>query len=158
MSMSSKRGVTYVPPTPDQMAQAEAWVALFADHWDRPDADRLHDMMHPDTRNLIPPMTEPGNAQAVIEHFRGVIARVPGFRLDVLQWAPIGDTVMIEWQAHADIAGKPLTWRGIDRISLRDGKTYEGQVFYDTRAVAEMLAAAVAEARSKPSAQIAATS
>jgi len=41
------------------------------------DADSLRDLMHPDTRNLIPPMTEPGDSETVVERFRGELNRLP---------------------------------------------------------------------------------
>ena len=132
----------FIPPTPEQFAAATAWVERFAQEWQNPDPDHLADLMHPDTQNLIPPMTKPGNRQEVIEFFRTQLTRVPDFRLEIVRWAPTGDTVMIEWEATARIRETPLTWRGIDRVSLRDGRTYEGQVFWDTRRVAEQLAAA----------------
>lgn len=103
--------------------------------------------MHEDTRNLIPPMTEPGDREAVVAHFQGVMRMLPDFRMRIVRWAPVGDTVMIEWEGQAAVAGKPLTWRGVDRISLRDGKTYEGQVYWDTRRVAELVAEAVQQAQ-----------
>jgi hypothetical protein len=71
---------------------------------------------------------------------------VPGFKLKVLRWAPVGDTVMIEWEGSAMIAHQLITWRGVDRISLRDGKTYEGQAYWDTRGLAETMAEVVASA------------
>jgi ketosteroid isomerase-like protein len=139
----------YQVPTPEQLAAAEDWVVRFATIWAKPDADKLRSLTHENTRNLIPPMTEPGDREAVVEHFRGILTRVPDFRLTIIRWAAVSDAVMMEWQGHATVAGKPLTWRGVDRVSLRDGKTYEGQVYWDTRGVAEMMAKAVAEAENK---------
>ena len=138
----------FIPPTPEQFAAANAWVERFAQEWQNPRPDRLADLMHPDTQNLIPPMTKPGNRQEIVEFFRTQLTRVPDFKLEVVRWAPTGDSVMIEWEATARIRETPLTWRGIDRVSLRDGRTYEGQVFWDTRRVAEQLAAAAEESKS----------
>ena len=64
------------------------------------------------------------------------------------RWAPVADTLLLEWEASATAAGKLLYWRGVDRVSLRDGKTYEGQVYWDTRRVAEMIAEATQGASS----------
>ena len=143
---SSITGSTYQAPTPAELAQAQAWVDAFAANWAQPDPAGLRALMHPDTANLIPPMAQPGDAEAVVAHFQGVLQMLPDFRLRILRWAPVADTVMIEWEGSATVAGRPLTWRGVDRISLRDGKTYEGQVYWDTRYVAEQVAAAVAQA------------
>jgi len=151
MSAISTKTFSYNAPTAAELAQAEDWVARFAARWASPNPENLRDLMHPDTQNLIPPMTEPGNADEVIAHFKRMLGMVPDFRLEVVRWAPVGDTVILEWEAHTNVAGKPLSWRGIDSISLRDGKTYKGQVFWDTRGVAEMLVTAVAEAKAKSS-------
>ena len=141
---TSSTAQSYLAPTPAQLAAAETWVAKFAANWDHPDPDGLRPLMHEDTRNLIPPMAEPGDREGVVAHFKGVLQMLPDFRLRILRWAPVADTVMIEWEGSASVAGRPLTWRGVDRISLRDGKTYEGQVYWDTRRVAEMVAEAIA--------------
>ena len=142
---TSSTAQSYLAPTPAQLAAAETWVAKFAANWDQPDPDALRPLMHEDTQNLIPPMAEPGDREGVVAHFKGVLQMLPDFRLRILRWAPVADTVMIEWEGSAAVAGQPLTWRGVDRISLRDGKTYEGQVYWDTRRVAEMVAEAIAK-------------
>ena len=135
----------FTPPSPEQLAAAADWVARFEQKWQNPDPEDLADLMHADTQNLIPPMTKPANRQEVIAFFRSQLALVPGFKIEVVRWAPTGDTVMIEWEATATIGQRTLTWRGVDRVSLRDGRTYQGQVFWDTRRVAEEIAAAVQE-------------
>ena len=59
-------------------------------------------------------MAEP-DREGVVEHFRQVLTQLPDLKVDVLQWAPTGDAVMIEWQASATVAGQPLrvkkAWR-----------------------------------------------
>jgi hypothetical protein len=40
----------YVPPTQQQLAAASDLVTRFAARWNKPDADSLRDLMHPDTR------------------------------------------------------------------------------------------------------------
>ena len=104
-------------------------------------------LMHEDTQNLIPPMTEPANRAGVIEHFRQVLTQLPDLKVDVLQWAPTGDAVMIEWQASATVAGQVLKWQGVDRFNLRGDRMYKGQVYWDTRRVAEQVAEAVKRAQ-----------
>jgi hypothetical protein len=137
----------YVAPTPAQLAAARDWVQRFEERWRNPNPDTLRDLMHEDTRNLIPPMKVPGNRETVIEHFRTVLERVPNFKLRIIRWAPVADSLMLEWEGSATVAGKALSWRGVDRVSLRDGKTYEGQVYWDTRRLAEMMTEAVQSAQ-----------
>ena len=133
----------YSPPSTDQSAAATDWVCRFAACWQKPDADALAGLMHPDTRNLIPPMTTPANRQGVVEHFRQVLQQFPDLRIEIIRWAPTGDAVMIEWLATISVGREPLSWRGVDRICLRGGQTYEGQVYWDTRQVAEQVAQAL---------------
>jgi ketosteroid isomerase-like protein len=143
MSIETHALQTYAPPTEQQLAAAKALVARFAARWDKPDADSLRDLMHPDTRNLIPPMTEPGDREAVVEHFRGVLSRLPDLRVEVMRWAPTGDAVLVEWRATASAGGQPLTWTGVDRFNIRGDRMYEANVYWDTRAVADRIAAAM---------------
>ena len=132
----------YLSPSPDQLAAVTDWVCRFAARWQKPDADTLSDLMHADTRNLIPPMTTPANREGVIEHFRQVIRQFPDLRIEIIRWAPTGDAVMIEWLASVTVGREQLSWRGVDRICLRGDRTYEGQVYWDTRQVAERIAEA----------------
>lgn len=139
--------VGYIPPTQEQLAAAESLVARFAERWRNPDADALRDLMHPDTSNLIPPMTQPGDREAVVEHFRGVLRMVPDMSLEVVRWAPTGDAVFVEWRASATVAGQPLSWSGVDRFNIRGDRMYEASVYWDTRGLAERMGAAVARAQ-----------
>jgi predicted SnoaL-like aldol condensation-catalyzing enzyme len=101
--------------------------------------------MHPDTQNLIPPMAHPGDREAVVEHFRGVLKMLPDLRIQVVRWAPTGDAVMIEWKATATVAGQPLSWTGVDRFNVRGDRMYEARVYWDTRGLAERMAIAAAQ-------------
>jgi predicted SnoaL-like aldol condensation-catalyzing enzyme len=132
----------YLPPSADQLAAASDWVCRFAVRWQKPDADTLSDLMHPDTQNLIPPMTAPANREGVVEHFRQVLHQFPDLRIEIIRWAVTGDTVMIEWSATVAVGRRQLSWSGVDRISLRGERMYEGQVYWDTRRVAEQVAEA----------------
>jgi len=136
----------FVPPTPEQVAAARDIVGRFAELWHRPSADDLRDLMHADTRNLIPPMTEPADREGVVEHFRGVLRQLPDLRIEVERWAPTGDAVMVEWKASATVAGTPLAWTGVDRFNVRGDRMFEAMVHWDTRGLAERIAAALAAA------------
>lgn len=36
----------------------------------------------------------------MVAHFRQLLERAPDLSLEVLRWAPVGDTVMVEWEAN----------------------------------------------------------
>ena len=145
-TVQSRAHAAFTAPTPEQLAAARDIVGRFAARWSRPAADDLRDLMHADTRNLIPPMSEPADREGVIEHFRAVLRQLPDLRIEVERWAPTGDAVMIEWKANATVAGKPLSWSGVDRFNVRGQRIYQGMVYWDTRALADRMAAAIAQA------------
>jgi ketosteroid isomerase-like protein len=143
----------YQPPTDQQLHDARELVERFARHWQRPVADDLRDLMHADTQNLIPPMTAPADREGVVEHFRQVLQQLPDLRVEVIRWAPTGDAVLIEWRAHASVAGEPLQWQGVDRFNVRGDRMYEAQVYWDTRGVAERIANAAQRAKARAASQ-----
>jgi ketosteroid isomerase-like protein len=133
----------YDRPTEAQIRAAEALVSRFAALWRRPDPETFRALMHEDTRNLVPPMTEPADREGVVRHFNEVVRRLPDLSIEVLRWALAGETAMVEWRASATIAGRPVAWTGVDVMRLRDDRMFEAQVYWDTRAVAERVAAAM---------------
>ncbi|MGN6317718.1 nuclear transport factor 2 family protein [Trinickia sp.] len=149
MTNSAKALTQYEPPSEQQLRDATAVVERFAQHWQRPVADDLRDLMHPDTQNLIPPMAVPADREGVVEHFREVLQRLPDLKVEVMRWAPTGDAVLIEWRAHASVAGEQLAWQGVDRFNLRGERMYQGQVYWDTRRVAEQFADAARRAQER---------
>jgi ketosteroid isomerase-like protein len=144
---ASARG--YVAPSDEQLRCAQTLVERFAAIWSKPDAQRLRDLMHADTQNLVPPMTTPADREGVVRHFAGVLQRLPDLTIDVLRWAITGNTVMIEWEAAAEVAGQPLKWRGVDVMRLRDDRMYEAQVYWDTAALTGRVEAAIKSAASR---------
>ncbi|MGA0602237.1 nuclear transport factor 2 family protein [Caulobacter sp. KR2-114] len=137
----------FVPPTAAQLEAARDVVGRFAAQWAKVDPDALRELMHADTRNLIPPMREAGNRETVVALFRGVLDQLPDLRISVIRWAPTGDAVMIEWRASATLAGRPLSWTGVDRFNIRGDRMYEGAVYWDTRGLAERMAETVQAAQ-----------
>jgi ketosteroid isomerase-like protein len=128
--------------TPAELAAARDWVARFQARWRTLDPDALRELMHPDTQNQIPPMAAPADCEGVVAHFKQAQAMLPGLRIEVVRWAASGDAVFIEWTASATVNGHPIAWTGVDRVRLRDHRTYEGRVFWDTRRLAEEIAQA----------------
>lgn len=123
--------------------EAAAYVDRFAERWNPLQPARLAELMHEDTRNRIPPMSTPADRAGVVRHFEGTKALLPDLRLVPVRWATVGDALFIEWNAEATVKGTTLRWSGIDRVLLRDGKTYAGEAYWDTRQVAELVANAM---------------
>jgi hypothetical protein len=85
-------------------------------------------------------MVAPADRDGVLDHFRQVLLRIPDLSLKIIRWAPVSDAVLIEWEAQGSFNGKRLRWQGVDRVCLRNGRTYEGQVYWDTRRLADQIA------------------
>lgn len=140
--MPDSSHLEYQQPTDQQMTDAAVIVRRFSELWDRPVVECFRAPTHEDARNRIPLMTELTHGVNVKEQFPEILKRVPGMRLDVVRWAPVGDIVMIEWAARATVGGRLLRWSGIDKIAVRDGRIYEAEVYGDTRGIAERAAEA----------------
>jgi len=82
----------------------------------------------------------------VVEHFRRVLQQLPDLRIEVERWAPTENAVMVEWRASATVAGQPLSWTGVDRFCLEGDRMIEGRVYWDTRGLAERIAAIAGQA------------
>lgn len=134
---------TYVVPNDQQLRDAYALVDRFASIWSQPDLNGLRSLMHEDTRNLIPPMTEPADRDGVLAQFGATLQQLPDLTISVTRWAPTGDAVMIEWRAHATVAGRAISWEGVDRFNIRGDRMYAAQVYWDTRQLAERFAAII---------------
>jgi hypothetical protein len=58
--------------------------------------------------------------------------KMPELRWHLLGWTWRGPVVVIEWRATHLIGGKTLDWRGVDKLTLRDGRIIEEIVYADT--------------------------
>jgi len=137
----------YDRPSDLQIHDAETLVARFAALWRQPDPETFLALMHADTRNLVPPMTEPADREGVVRHFNEVVSQLPDMSVAVQRWALAGETVMIEWRATATIATQAVSWTGVDVMRLRGDRMFEAQVYWDTRGTAERMASAARVAK-----------
>ena len=49
-----------------------------------------------------------------------------------LTWTLRGDVVVIEWESSNRYGERVVTWLGVDKITLHDGKIFEEIVYADT--------------------------
>jgi hypothetical protein len=56
---------------------------------------------------------------------------LPDLEWTLLSWGALGNTVFIEWESSAHLNGAPLLWRGIDKMTLRDGRIEREVVYSD---------------------------
>jgi limonene-1,2-epoxide hydrolase len=119
-------------PSPEASTQAATFVARFAELWSAPEPERFRDLLHPDTRNLYPGMTEPQGPDGIVDWLKNAISVFPDLKLRVARWATDGEAVLIEFDASATVDGRPMTWQGADRFILEGDRCIEGRSYFDT--------------------------
>jgi hypothetical protein len=112
-------------------AAAEAWVAEFAAAWRAPGtpdafADRFEPIIHPDIRLVQPQMPTLVGKRAFRHGFvYPLFAFIPDLHGEVERYA-VGDGVAyIELTLRGTLGGRPISWRGVDRVTLSDGLAVE---------------------------------
>jgi hypothetical protein len=56
----------------------------------------------------------------------------PDLRWQALGWTARGNVVVVEWESSNRYGERTLTWRGVDKLTLKDGKIIEEVVYTDT--------------------------
>jgi ketosteroid isomerase-like protein len=121
----------------DRQAAAQAWVEGFIEGWRAPagpDAFYAHfrPMLAPEVRLIQPQLpTAVGH-----EEFRGrfvepLFKLMPDLHAEVEHWAARGDNVLIAFTLIATVGGRPVRWRVVDRIVLRDGVATMRESYFD---------------------------
>lgn len=59
-------------------------------------------------------------------------ANAPDLTWKLIDWTSRGDVIVIEWESSNRYGEHVVTWRGVDKLTLRDGKVIEEIVFADT--------------------------
>jgi ketosteroid isomerase-like protein len=105
--------------------EAERFVEAFGAAWARPRLEDFAALAAPDVRLVQPVAAETEGIEAFADFFRRLLALIPDLTATVERWAPSADGVYIEMTFRGTIAGKPVSWPSIDRITLRDGRIAE---------------------------------
>ena len=114
------------------MSGADEFMVRFSETWRDPDPEGFADLFTPDGTLFHPTMARPIPARQVPDYVRRIKALVPDLSLEVDNWAARGEVVLIEWTIRGTFDGERLSWKGMDRFSLRDDKAKEGVAYFDT--------------------------
>jgi hypothetical protein len=123
------------PPAPSP--QVAAWVSEFVEGWRAPSgpdalADHFARVVAPDVRLIQPQMPTVVGPRALRERFaRPLFALVPDLRADVERWAGGEDFALIELTLSGTLGGRPVSWRVVDRVTIRDGVAVERESYLD---------------------------
>jgi ketosteroid isomerase-like protein len=116
---------------------AKEWVAAFAEGWQAPggaDAFAAHfrPLLSADVRLIQPQLPTSVGRLAFQERFaKPIFALIPDLRGEVERWAAYGDTIYIELTLRGTLAGRQISWRACDRVTLRNGVAVERESYCD---------------------------
>ncbi len=116
----------------DRTDGAERFVRAFESAWKHRSSDAFRDLWHPNGVLLHPTLSGPlpGSRLAALNAHN--LALLPDLTWSLLCWASSGDTVFLEWECKATVGGRPLQWRGVDKVTLVGDKIAEEVVYCDT--------------------------
>jgi ketosteroid isomerase-like protein len=106
-------------------SDVERFVAAFTAAWAAPRLEAFEALARPEVRLVQPVAPTTEGIEAFRDFFRRLMALIPDLSARVERWAPSDDGVYIELTFRGTLGGKPVSWRGIDRITLRDAKIAE---------------------------------
>lgn len=116
---------------------AARWVAGFAEGWRSPSgpqafAAHFRKLLAPDVRLIQPQLPTSVGHRAFEELFvKPIFDLIPDLLGEVERWAARGDTLYIELTLRGTLAGRPVSWRACDRVTLRDGVAVERESYFD---------------------------
>ena len=108
------------------------FVAKFAAAWATKDPAAFTALWHPDGK-LYYPFTDRVIAGSEIGALHALqISQAPDLAWKLLHWTARGQVVVIEWECSNRYGASTSSWRGVDRITLEDGRIREEIVYSDT--------------------------
>jgi hypothetical protein len=114
-------------------SSGEEFVRFFERGWAAPKPDgfvaHFRSRAHPDLRLRQPLVAAARGPDGLERQFRDLFAIFPDYRVEVVGWAERGDAVFIELTHSVPVAGRRLSWPGMDRFLL------EGELFRERLAV-----------------------
>lgn len=58
--------------------------------------------------------------------------QAPDLVWQLLDWSARGDTIIVEWQTNRFVNGRSFSFRGVDKLKLKDGRIIEERVYTAT--------------------------
>lgn len=116
-------------------AEIQKFVDAFASAWARRDGDAFLRLWHPDGQ-----LHYPFANRTIYGREMGMLTQVqnkgaPKLTWKLLGWTARDNVVVIEWECTNSYDEQILSWRGVDRITLENGRIREEVVYSDTAAL-----------------------
>jgi ketosteroid isomerase-like protein len=81
------------------------------------------------TQPMLPAFV--GHAAFEQQFVKPLFDLLPDLRGEVERWGSRGETIFIELTLHGTLAGRPVSWRVCDRVTLREGVAIERESYFD---------------------------
>ncbi len=108
------------------------FVERFEAAWAARDASAFQALWHPHGR-LHYPFVERVIEGREIGALNDLTKRhAPDLTWNLLGWTSRGEVIIVEWESSNRYGDRIVTWRGVDKITLQDGKIIEEVVYTDT--------------------------
>ena len=108
------------------------FVAKFAAAWAAKDGDAFLALWHTDGQLHYPFANRviKGGEIGMLNDLTKTNA--PKLTWKLIDWTARGDVIVVEWESSNQYGERLVTWRGVDKFTLRNGKILEEIVYTDT--------------------------
>jgi ketosteroid isomerase-like protein len=113
-------------------AEIQNFVNRFAAAWAARDGDAFLALWRSDGLLHYPFADRPIRGDEIGQLNDATKANAPDLTWRLIDWTARGDVVVIEWECANKYGERVVTWRGVDKLTLRDGKIFEEIVYTDT--------------------------
>jgi len=86
-------------------------------------------MQHPDLDTPV------SGTDAIVRYISNFLSAAPDLRVRPISAASNGDVLFVEFEATATVLGTAVTWRGVDRFEIEDGRARRGVGYFDTHPI-----------------------
>ena len=112
--------------------EAQAFVDRFAAAWAARDGAAFLALWHPDGQLHYPFASRILKGSEIGKLNDLQLAVAPHLTWTLLGWTSRGNVVVIEWESSNRYGERTRRWRGVDKMTLVDGKIAEEIVYADT--------------------------
>lgn len=113
------------------MSHVGQWVEQFADFGARPSPSRYVALFDPEGTVFDPGMARPLQVGEMARHMQGILTLMPDLHITVNRWRARGQTVFVDAQNSATLAGRKILWDAVYCVTLREGRVIRGRRYYD---------------------------
>jgi hypothetical protein len=112
--------------------EAHTFVNNFAAAWAARSGDAFLALWHPDGQLHYPFANRVIKGSEIGKLNDLTTTRTPQLTWKLVDWTSRGNVVVIEWESSNRYGEHLMVWRGVDKLTLRDGKIIEEIVYSDT--------------------------